>query len=417
MSKKWKGLIKNPILWFCFISLLGYGLLIIRAFLSHGEVFSEVFFASGYFSMSDMLMHLQFVQEPGKVYFVNEQACFPPFAYIFYFLLTRITPVSAIPDMNYYRNLPIFNLIYLIIMIIICCILMEQIRILLKDRTKYPLGIGLLVLLSEPFWGSAIERGNSVLIALVLLMGAFIFRDSTSKVLREIALIFIAMAAGFKIYPAVVGLLYIMEKRYKEALRLILYGVLVIFVPFIFFGGVSGFLQFFHNLTVIKGAEGSFYTISEMFYLLYKNFFHVANISHEIKIIGILLSFGYLLISLYVSFTTEKNWIRILLLTSLMVVFVPASYPYTTIYLLIPFMFFLREAKQTKEDCVFAVMFGFIFSIFAIPDNWFLVHFEISFCYVLRYITLYTMLLMVIARELWKEVFQIIKEDKLLNNR
>lgn len=391
---------KNPTFWFILTSILGYSILLIRAFLSKGEVFGEVFFSSGYFSMSDMLMHLQFVSEPQNVYFVNEQACFPAFAYIFYFLITRIVPSIEAPDMNYYRSLPIFNLIYLMMMIIICCILVQQVQVLLKDKVRFSFLIALLILLSEPFWGSAIERGNSVLIALVLLMYALILLDSQSKINREIALILIAMAAGFKIYPAIMGLIFIIEKRYKEALRLVLYGIIIFFIPFAFFGGIHGFCQFIHNLTVIEGANGSFYTVSEVFYLIYKELFHNPLIPSYIQIMGQILSLIFFIIAVFISFVTKKIWVRYLFLCSIMIVFVPASYPYTTIYLLIPFLFFLREQQESVEECIYSVLFGIIFSIYALPSNIFLYHFDISLCYVMRYFALYFMLFILIIKEI-----------------
>lgn len=400
MRQKIKDQKNNPVFWFIFTSILGYTILIIRSFLSKGEVFGEVFASSGYFSMSDTLMHLQFVFEPEKVYFANEQACFPAFAYIFYYLITRIVPSDGYPDMNYYRSSPIFNLIYLITMIIICCILVQQIQILLKDKVKNSFLISILILLSEPFWGGAIERGNAVLIALVLLMCSLIYRESRSKVKKEIALIMIAMAAGFKIYPAIMGLIYIIEKRYKEAMRLVLYGIAVFLIPFAFFGGIEGFCQFIHNLTMIKGAEGSFNTVSEVFYLMYKKLSHNSVIPSQIQILGTIFSLCFFVIAVWISFMTKKTWVRFLFLCSVMIVFVPASYPYTTIYLLIPFVYFLREQQKTVWDNIYAVLFGMIFSIYAIPSTWFINHFEVSLCFVVRYLALYSMLLVLMIKEI-----------------
>ena len=79
--------------------------------------------------------------------------------------------------------------------------------------------LAVLLLCSYPFW-LAIERGNMSLLVLLLLMYAMSLRDSERAAEREFALILIAVAAALKLYPAIFGVLYLAQKRYKEALRL-----------------------------------------------------------------------------------------------------------------------------------------------------------------------------------------------------
>ncbi len=74
-------------------------------------------------------------------------------------------------------------------------------------------------------WGFAFERGNLVLYAMVFLMIGLALRDSSNKAFRELSLVMVAVSAGFKLYPALFGFLWIAEKRYKEAARLVVYGL------------------------------------------------------------------------------------------------------------------------------------------------------------------------------------------------
>lgn len=392
---------KKPLFWFLSVSLFGYIVLFVRLLLSHGEVFGEVFGVSGYFSMSDMLMHLQFVNDPANVYFTSEQACFPPFAYLFYLFINRIIPGSESPDMNFYRSSPIFNLIYIILMVILCCILVELIRHILSDDIKGSFFISILILLSEPFWGSAIERGNSVLIALLLLLSALILKDSRFAILRELALIFIAMAAALKIYPAIFGVLYLIEKRYKEVFRLVGYGIFFVFVPFIFFGGWNGFVQLLSNLTMVNHYESSLYTVSGCFYLIYQKLFHVESIPENIQFIGTLLTIVYFIVAIILAWISDQKWVKLFFLSSLMVIFVPSSYPYTTVYLLIPFLYFIKEADISTVNCVYGALFGLIFTLFALPCEWFVRLFDISLCYGIRYIALYVMIIILTVRTIF----------------
>ena len=108
-----------------------------------------------------------------------------------------------------------------------------------------------LFMCSYPFW-LAIERGNMSLLVLILLMYAMALKDSAKSWEREVALLLFAVAAALTLSPAVFGLLYLISKRYKEAARLIIYGVLLFFLPFVFFQGVLGFQIFLHNLNAVE---------------------------------------------------------------------------------------------------------------------------------------------------------------------
>ena len=105
--------------------------------------------------------------------------------------------------------------------------------------------VTVLILFSWPVFGMALQNGNIVILVSILLGTAIYLRRSPSKVFREIALILIAIAAGFKIYPAFAGIIYLKEKRWSEAGRLLLYGIAFSFLPFIFFGGIEGIKNFF----------------------------------------------------------------------------------------------------------------------------------------------------------------------------
>lgn len=84
------------------------------------------------------------------------------------------------------------------------------------------------------------ERGNIIFLALCFTMLFFLWKDSENRILRELSFFSLAGAAGLKIYPAVFGLLLVREKRYKEAVRLMIYGLISFFLPFLCFGSFLG---------------------------------------------------------------------------------------------------------------------------------------------------------------------------------
>lgn len=75
--------------------------------------------------------------------------------------------------------------------------------------------------------------------------------DSENKVRRELALISLALAASFKLTPAVLGILLIYNKQWKEVVRVIIYGLIFGIVPFLFFhGGLVNIGRMFHNASL-----------------------------------------------------------------------------------------------------------------------------------------------------------------------
>ena len=101
------------------------------------------------------------------------------------------------------------------------------------------------------------DRGNIVWFCMAFLMVYIFTYDNKNKILREIGLISLAIATSIKIYPVVFGLMLLFDKRWAEAKRCIIYGVLIFFVPFLCFGGFSEFTVLLSNLTNASNFLGS----------------------------------------------------------------------------------------------------------------------------------------------------------------
>ncbi|MBQ9099531.1 MAG: DUF2029 domain-containing protein [Clostridia bacterium] len=84
---------------------------------------------------------------------------------------------------------------------------------------------------------SGLERANLAMLAIVCTLFYLFSLERDSKVLRELGLIALAFAFSLKLYPAVFGWLLITEKRYKEAVRCIIYALLMLILPSFAFGG------------------------------------------------------------------------------------------------------------------------------------------------------------------------------------
>ncbi len=96
-------------------------------------------------------------------------------------------------------------------------LLIVLIRKLLNNfDTKYVNLICLTVLLCYPLL-CTLERGNSILYVIDLILIFLVYYESENKYCRIIAYLALAMAVGFKIWPVFFGLLLLRKRQYRES--------------------------------------------------------------------------------------------------------------------------------------------------------------------------------------------------------
>jgi hypothetical protein len=321
-------------------------------------------------SFTDHFRHIAFASDMEHFYFNTNDATFPPFAYLMYYLLYRINPESwGVYDWricrDYRYNIVVFIALLLLVVIsykYICDKVLENYSD--EKRTLFVIA----TILSAPVLVGAIERGNISFLTAVLVIFALYLKDSDSRILRETALVLIAAAAGFKLYPAIVGVIYVREKRWKETVRLVIYGILVFFVPFAFCGGIAGLIQYLKILFFFEGQGYRSWTnvrnyllsVSDLFGLYERSAYFV----RYFKIAENL----FLLFSVASVFRADKSWKQILYPAGIMSLYVPYSYRYTAVYMLIPLFFYLRETGNGSEDHpisdrIYPLLFGLIFTL------------------------------------------------------
>lgn len=90
--------------------------------------------------------------------------------------------------------------------------------------------------ISAPFLFN-IDRANTLILAIPLCFIFFQFHDSSNVKLKHLGLICLAIAAALKIYPAMFGILLLRDKKWKDAVYAILYGIFFAIAPFFFLKG------------------------------------------------------------------------------------------------------------------------------------------------------------------------------------
>jgi hypothetical protein len=318
---------------------------------------------------------------------VGTQGIFPPINYVIYYPLYVISGGSAglIPDevlatanfelimnnVDYY--MPVAAMTFVYYCIAVSMILFFAIRSIGKRNEKVSVLLFLTLMFSAEFLWGAMQRGNSAMIVAVLLPVAMYWRDSKAGWKRECALLLIGLCAAMKLYPAIFGLLYLKEKRWKEALRLTIYGLLLFFVPFAFFGGLEAVKLWFQyaaeawnilRIGRINYISGVIDTIA----LYLSGGSIVMGLGATTKILSVCYLALMLLLALF-----SKNKYRTLFFLSCAMTFFPVNANrYTLTYLSLPLIFYIKEEP---DDRPWAIMFlyGLLFSmpgLYGIVEKW-----------------------------------------------
>lgn len=330
---------------------------------------------NGDYTLADYFYHIFYGRDLKTVYNAYDvDPCFPPLSYLLYHYMFVINPVDNMERLKDVINYQYYLFIYLVFSSVLVALFSFSVQIFNENSSKpwkstRSMLLTVVAIFSAPFGASALERGNAVFIVLILLMFAMAFKDSENKVLRELALILIAVAANFKLYPAIFGLLYLKEKRYKEAIRLMIYGVALFIVPFVFFDGLRSIKDYLIILKLMQGRSNEQATTIRG---LVTSAFEMAKgmdykwIGHTV---GKVVENIYLVITLIAFWVSKNKWKEMFLLVSPMVVYVSSAYRYTAIYFFIALMIFLLMQNENNDgkfeviDYVYAFLFAMIFTV------------------------------------------------------
>lgn len=209
------------------------------------------------------------------------------------------------------------------------------------------------------------ERGNILLVSLVMLM-IFIFgKDSKKPWVREISYISLAISAAIKIYPAIFGLLLIYDKKYIEAMRSAIYGILFFLLPFFAYGGFSALYAFHENL---NGASA---------FMSHHGFGYMLNLSNTIKVYAILIGhrdsvhyqiiadyapYAIALVSVISLFFIKSEWKRTALLATITILVPKFTGVYVLVMMVFPLILFLdAQGERAKKDWFYLLFFILIF--------------------------------------------------------
>ena len=312
-------------------------------FIRNRDLFADFINLCGYSSERDVYNNL-----------VNGtlEKIYPPLSYVITYVFSRIDVLTPnVPYRDSYTQQKF--LIMLILAIVSSMILIHSVIVYeLKEKTA----LRFLVSLAVTFSGImvfTIERGNFLILTVLCCMIFAFWYDSDSKVKREISLIALALAAAFKLSPAVLGILLIYDKKYKEAVRAAIYGSLLIFLPFLFFkGGFANIRLMFINqhdfFEAYAHADG--YSFSAL--VRYMVGFVNQEVAQSAMLHDITRIIMYLIVVLLLasSWKFTRKWEKVLSVSTILMIYPQVSQKYSLLYFIPALVLFLNDDKKRKED-------------------------------------------------------------------
>lgn len=375
MAKKFRGLYQEahgsrriaPIKLYCLVSIFSLFVLCACFFLSHGSLISHYFFHDTRDTGMDFFHSIEYVR--GRKPYERFYTLYPPLANLFFYFLYIMVPREV--SQNWaptfeagvwargtdidLRTQQAPMLLFILFVAIASWMLITMIRTVLKRYSFGWANCAALCFLLCPGSLYAIERGNILFATIPLILFFLEYRDSENKILRELALLSLAVAAGLKLYPAFFGVLLLRDKKYGQAVRAVLYGILSVILPaLVFQEGLMGIPMWlsvvfhFGSANTIPWIGTGFANILHRVALYAKAYFGIEIGTGWFSIAAIILS----MILLLVSTALKKEWQSTLAITMAIILF-QSQGQYIFSFLVIPMALFFAEEERFNRHNVF----------------------------------------------------------------
>lgn len=243
------------------VSLVSVMLIIL---LSNGSLFRIFFFSDQDDSLMDFFNSL--IEVHTKKPYGDFGVLYPPLANCFFYTLQLFIPSSfkeAWPK-NHKETVYLvgtskdirMNQACMVLFLLTFLLFIFLFVILIKKISNNKSNLFILCLLFSHAMIQILEHGNIIIISFVFAMIFYLYHDSDNPLVKELSLISLAVSFGFKLYPAVFGIILIKKKQYTESIRAILYGIALTIIPMMFLDGISGFPIWFDNV-ILFGTDPS----------------------------------------------------------------------------------------------------------------------------------------------------------------
>lgn len=223
----------------------------------------------------------------------------------------------------------------------------------------------------------AISRGNYELLIFIFL---FLFLKSFEKKNYWVSVLYLSMAVAMKAFPAIFLVLFIKEKRFKEAFAVLVVAATLTLASYASFTGsvVHNFRVNMENLQAYNagwaiGMHGLAFGGNSLFgtlriligFLRPEHFYETVQGIMTIYSLVSLITFGF--IAIYIWVIEKSFWKCVALIVFSMNLLPHVSADYKLIHIFFPMLLFFQSAEKNKGDLLFSILF----SLLLIPKSYY----------------------------------------------
>lgn len=219
-----------------------------------------------------------------------------------------------------------------------------------------------------------VTRGNTVFFALIFLLLFIVLHKSDSAVSREIGYVCLAIAGLIKIYPLFFGVVLLAKKRIWESVRVALYTALFFILPFLFYrGGLDELWGLLVNLSSFATSDAPLLNGANISLggLLFKVFYALSIPKNTFfNVVHLTLLLAVMIFATVTAIASRSELSRYVIAVSAFALIPSVSYFYVLIFMLIPFMQFIREYNSLpryKQKLYSLFFMTFLCTAFVIP--------------------------------------------------
>ena len=338
--------------------------------LSHGATISTLLHNFPNDTYMDLFNSMQYGNQP-----YENQVIYPPLANCIYGIMAQFIPKDQLMEPPFiFRDTQMGRMVLGIYIILTTVLFLYAVQKLYRGSVEEQFLLCLTLLLSAPSL-YVLERGNLIFVSMSCILFYLYGYGSKKTYVRHLAFISLAIATAIKIYPAILGLLLVREKRWKDVFVCILWGMAIFLIPFAFVGGIKELPVMVANI-LNCGKD-----------MALNGFGHKVNITNTFGWIGDLLGqervfdlLGNLLaissvvlaivITLFGDFKGAK-WKIVAVPSLAMITFPGFSFVYSLIFVVPSLLLFLTEDDKCRTDWIYLILYILVL----IP----IVNFEMTF--------------------------------------
>jgi hypothetical protein len=256
---------------------------------------------------------------------------------------------------------------------------MTSLTATIKARSAF-----VLIALSYPIL-FVVDRANQEAFLFLFLLGFVYFYCHKGS---RLGLVFLAGAISFKLFPVVLLMIPMADRRWRDAAYTALAAVGLLLGAAVVLGawspyGVGGVLQ--HWVATLTQGHGSSMFGMELLHFQHSlwGLFVLYGVLNETGVEAIRAFAGPYaasmivlggLVAAYVVFVEKEMWRRLALAVLAMITFPYASHDYTLLHVLLPVFLFVLSGHPRKSDVYYAVLFGLLL----VPLDYYIFTFDVS---------------------------------------